>query len=64
MWYGDYIPSWGSHPKKPLSKEEMRKIREAYAKADAITSHVRELEQKEKEKIEKKSEQKLDELFL
>ena len=43
MWYWDYTPSSSGHA-KPLTKKQLAKAREAYAKADMITAHVKALE--------------------
>lgn len=64
MWYWDFIPSGNNHKKKPLTKAQLQKIREAYAQADAITEHVKKLENAEKEKKEKELEKSLNSLFL
>lgn len=48
MWYGDYAPSSGHHPKKPLSKKQLKKIQEAYNKVDSIQEYIKEQEEKEK----------------
>lgn len=64
MWYWDYFPTGGNHHKKPLTKKQLQKIQENYAKADIITKHVQELEAKETEKINEKIENKLDSMFL
>lgn len=64
MWYWDYIPSHGNHQVKPLSKSELKKLQEQYAKADIISEHVRQLEQEEKKKNKDHLEKSLDSLFL
>lgn len=63
MWYWDYTPS-GNYAKKPLTKKQLQKIRENYAKADIISEHVRDLEAKEKEKTEEKIDDELNVIFL
>jgi hypothetical protein len=58
MWYWDYTPSsWGRV--KPLTKKQLREAREAYAKADMITAHVKSLEEREW----KNAEAELDKLM-
>lgn len=49
MWYWDYIPSWGHHSKKPLTKAALKKIQENYKKADEITQKIQEAEKLEKQ---------------
>jgi hypothetical protein len=51
MWYWDYTPSSGGRA-KPLTKRQLAKAREAYAKADMITAHVKALEAREAENAE------------
>jgi hypothetical protein len=46
MGYWDYTPS-SHHPKKPLTRAQIRKMQEAYASADAITSKVKDMEGQE-----------------
>lgn len=50
MWYWDYIPSWGHHSKKPLTKAALKKIQENYKKADEITDKVKKTEAAEIDK--------------
>lgn len=64
MWYWDYFPPSGKYAKKPLTREQIKKLKENYQKADEIIAHVEQLEAKEKEKISKKAEDTLNELFL
>jgi hypothetical protein len=55
MWYWDYAPS-SSHRAKPLTKKQLAKAREAYAKADMITAQVKALEAKEEKDAAKELE--------
>ena len=63
MWYWDYIPSWGQHNKKPLTKWQIKKLQAAYANAGAITESVKSLEQEEQSEIQSKIENDLKLLF-
>lgn len=60
------MPPSGHHPKKPLSKQQLKKRQEAYARADDISHHVQELEKREKEEAPPQQEIKdhLDQIFL
>ncbi len=62
MWYWDYTPS-GNHSKKPLTRKQLAKAREAYEKADMITMHVKSLEAREEQNAEEEIK-KLDSLSL
>lgn len=64
MWYWDYFPNGSGQHKKPLTKEQLRKMRESYKKGDLIREHVKQLESQEEEKNQKNLDQKLDSLFL
>lgn len=66
MWYGDFAPPSGHHPKKPLSRKQIQKMREAYAQADGISAHIQELEQQEQEQFppQKEVHDQLDQIFL
>lgn len=64
MWYWDYFPPSGKYAKKPLTKEQMRKLQENYARAGQIAEHVQQLENNEQEKDKKDAENKIDSLFL
>ena len=64
MWYWDYFPSGSGHYKKPLTKEQLKKMRESYEKGDLIREHVKQLESQEDAKNQKKIDEKLDSLFL
>lgn len=49
MWIGDTIPSGSYHTKKPLTKAQIKKMQEAYIKADTITQEVKRKEAEEQE---------------
>ncbi len=52
MWIGDTMPSGGYHTKKPLTKAQIRKMQEAYMKADKITEEVKKKEVEEQRLIQ------------
>lgn len=52
MWIGDTMPSGGYHAKKPLTKAQIRKMQEAYIKADTITEEVKKKEAEEQKIIQ------------
>jgi hypothetical protein len=58
MWYWDYTPS-SHHPKKPLTKSQIRKMQEAYNRADAISAEVRKQEEEEQKSSAKETEEML-----
>ena len=58
MWYWDYTPS-SHHPKKPLTKAQMRKMQEAYSRADEISAEVKKQEEEEQKKTEWETEEML-----
>ncbi len=58
MWYWDYTPSGWGRP-KPLTKAQIRKAKEAYAKADTINAELRKREQEEQEQMNQKIEDEL-----
>jgi hypothetical protein len=58
MWYWDYTPS-SHHPKKPLTKAEVKKMQEAYNRADEISAEVKKQEEEEQKKIEWETEEML-----
>lgn len=64
MWYWDHFPASGKYAKKPLTKDQIKKLQESYQKAWEIAEHVQKLEVEEKEKTREIHEQKLDEIFL
>ncbi len=64
MWYWDYFPPSGKYAKKPLTKEQLKKIQENYVKAGQVAEHVQQLEDKHQEKEKKDAEKDLDSLFL
>ena len=59
MSYWNYFPGAGKYAKKSLTKKQLQQIKENYEKWDAIIAHVKQLEEKEKEKG--KHDEKLDE---
>mgnify|MGYP006910387529 CR=1 FL=1 len=63
MWYWDYIPSGWHHHKKPLTKDQIKKLQLAYASADAISESVKEIEKEEQIHIQKEIENDLNLLF-
>lgn len=63
MRYWHYVPS-GNHRKKPLTKEQLKKIQDAYAQADLITEHVQKLESEEESKTQESLNNALDSAFL
>lgn len=62
MWYWDFAPPSGHHAKKPLTKAQIRKIQEAYNRADEITAEVEKREQEE-QKVAQDETDKLLELL-
>lgn len=58
MWYWDYTPH-SHHPKKPLTKAQIRRMQEAYKNADTITAEVREKEAEEQEIVEEETDKLL-----
>lgn len=63
MWYWDHSPSW-NYRKKPLTKQQLEKMKENFAKWSQIAEHVQKLEEKEKQNNIKNIEEKLDSLFI
>ncbi len=63
MWFWDYIPSWGQHNKKPLTKWQIKKLQAAYAHAEFITESVKSLEKEEQIKVQNEIENDLKLLF-
>lgn len=59
MWYWDYTPS-SHHSKKPLTKAQIRKLQEAYSRADEITAEVEKREQEEQKQVEWETEKMLN----
>ncbi len=59
MWIWDTMPSWGYRPKKPLTKAQIRKMQEAYSRADEITAEVEKREQEEQKQVEWETEKLL-----
>jgi hypothetical protein len=51
MGYGDFAPPSWHHPKKPLTKAQLRKMQEAYKNADKVSAEVKQREREEQEKI-------------
>jgi hypothetical protein len=49
MWAWDYVPS-ASGRAKPITKAQLRRMQEDYARADALSQEWLELERIEKEK--------------
>lgn len=52
MWIGDTMPSGGYYAKKPLTKAQIRKMQEAYMKADKIAEGVKKREVEEQKSIQ------------
>ncbi len=63
MGYWDCIPSGWHHSKKPLTRWQIKKLEQAYAKASSITESVRTLEQKEQAQGKDQIENELKLLF-
>jgi hypothetical protein len=63
VWYWDYIPSGGGHSKKPLTKAQIKKLEQAYAKAEIISESVKSLEEQEEESTKKEIEEGLNMVF-
>jgi hypothetical protein len=60
MGIGDLMPSGGYRPKKPLTKAQLKKMQQSYAKAEGISKTVKELEQKEQTLIQWETENLLN----
>lgn len=58
MWYWDYTPS-SHHSKKPLTKAQIRKLQEAYRRADEISEEVKRQEEEEQKTSAKETEEML-----
>jgi hypothetical protein len=58
MWYWDYTPS-SHNPKKPLTKAELKKMEEAYSRADEISAVVKKQEEEEQQISTKETEKML-----
>ena len=59
MWYWDYTPS-SHHPKKPLSKAELKKMQEAYSRADEISAEVKKQEEEEQKRTKEETNKMLN----
>lgn len=62
MGYWDYTPA-SHHPKKPLTKAQLKKMQEAYASADEIVLKVKDLEWKEQSQIQEELEKNIQNLL-
>lgn len=63
MGYWDFAPPSGHHSKKPLTRNQIKKLQQAYANAGAITEKVKSLEEEEQVKIQDKIEDDLRLIF-
>lgn len=59
----DHFPS-GNRPKKPLTKEQMKKLQEQYARAEEVAEKVAKKESAEKTQIKEEAEEVLKTQFL
>lgn len=53
MGYWDFAPPSWHHAKKPLTRAQIKKLQQAYAKAGIISETVKDLETQEQQKTEK-----------
>jgi hypothetical protein len=58
MSYWDYTPS-SHHPKKPLTKAQIRKMQEVYSRADEISEEVRKKEEEEQKRTREETNEML-----
>lgn len=64
MWYWDHFPSGAHHKKKPLTRRQIAKMKENYAKAEDIIEHVKRLESEHEDTKKDDIKKNLDTLFL
>ncbi len=57
-------PPAGGYKKKPLTKQQLKAIQEAYQKGDVIIEEVKKREAQENPDIQKQIENDLDSAFL
>ncbi|EKD44338.1 MAG: hypothetical protein ACD_71C00174G0002 [uncultured bacterium (gcode 4)] len=62
MWAWDYTPS-ASGRAKPITKAQLRKMQEDYARAEALSKEVLEQEKKEQEKVGREMNDLLGNIF-
>jgi hypothetical protein len=55
MGYWDYTPS-SHHQKKPLTKAQIRKMQEAYSRADQVSAEVKRKEEEEQKRIKEETD--------
>ncbi|MDD2487213.1 MAG: hypothetical protein PHS92_02505 [Candidatus Gracilibacteria bacterium] len=61
MGFGDFTPAGGSY-RKPISKKDLKKLRENFAKADEISARAREFEAEEQKKASQEFEDLLGDI--
>lgn len=62
MWFWDFTPSSRGRA-KPVTKADLRKKQQAYARADEIAREARAQEDQEKEKASREMDDLLGEVF-
>ena len=62
MWFWDFTPASSWH-RKPISKKELKRLQEIYAKADEISAKTRLLEAEEQKKASIEIDDLLDDIL-
>ena len=62
MWAWDYTPS-STGRAKPITKAQLRKMQEDYARAETLSKEALEQEQREKEKASREMNDLLSDVF-
>ena len=62
MWAWDYTPA-SSGRAKPITKAELRKMQQDYARAEKLSKEALELEKKEKERASREMNDLLGDVF-
>ena len=62
MWVGDFAPP-ARGAKKPISKKDLKKLKDAYAKADEIVQEAQKQEQAERTHAEQDMKHQIDNLL-
>ena len=61
MWFWDFTPSARGQA-KPITKKELKKIQESFIQADEIAKKAREMEEVEKQGVDKELDNLLAEI--
>ena len=62
MWAWDYTPA-STGRAKPITKAQLRRMQEDYARAETLSKEALEIEKKEQEKINREMNDLLEDVF-